>query len=208
VNLILTLNDPSRFDDAISIAKTCKKLDPYNAQVTDLIQKLEKGKEDSTNAQKARTQISQLQNDFATQPSNAAKAFALAQAYMSMQDTNNALATLDTLLKQPGLDASAIISIAQAYMQFQQIPRLENALSKLTEINPNSPEAWYDLSGIQAIIGKTSNALISLKRAVTLSDERLKTDKKANNLREAILKDSRFNVLRGNPEFEQIIAPK
>ncbi|MGC8744050.1 MAG: protein O-mannosyl-transferase family [Verrucomicrobiia bacterium] len=208
VNLILTMNDPSRFDDAIMIAKTCKKLDPYNAQVNDLIQKLQKWKDDTANSQKARTQLSQLQKDFISEPSNAAKAFALAQAYVSIQDTNRALETLDTLLKQPGLDASTIIAVANAYLQFQQVQRLENALSKLTEISPNSPEAWYDLAGIQAMLGKPSDAIASIKRAIALSDERLKSDKKANNLRESILKDSRFNVLRGNPDFEKIIAPR
>lgn len=212
VNLILTVNavsnDPARFEDALLIARTCKKLDPYNAQVIDIIQKLEKWKEEAANAQKARAQISQLQSDFIAQPSNATKAFALAQAYMTMQNTNKVLETLDTLLKQPGLDSSAIISIAQAYLQFQQIPRLEMALAKLTEINPNNPEAWYDLAGIQAIMGKTSNALISLKRAIALSDERIKNNKSTNNLRDSLPKDTRFNMLRGNPEFEKIIAPK
>ncbi|MGB9603632.1 MAG: tetratricopeptide repeat protein, partial [Limisphaerales bacterium] len=132
----------------------------------------------------------------------------LAQAYVSIQDTNRALETLDKLLTQPGIDASTIIAVANAYLQFQQVQRLENALSRLTQVTPNSPEAWYDLAGIQAMLGKHSNAISSLNRAINLSDERLKTDKKANNLRDSVSKDARFNVLRGNPDFEKIFTPR
>lgn len=208
VNLILTMNDPSRLDDAILIAKTCKKLDPYNAQVDDLVKRLQKMKEDSATLQKMRSQLAELEKAYRAEPSNASKAFALAQVYMSMQDTNRAMMILEDLLRQPGIDAGAVISVANAFVQFNQIHRLERALLKLTQINPNSPEAWYDLAGIQAMTGKKNEAIESLRRAITLSDERLKTNSKANNLRNSIQTDGRLNILRGNPDFELIIRQK
>ncbi|MCX7871933.1 MAG: DUF2723 domain-containing protein [Verrucomicrobiae bacterium] len=208
VNLILTMNDPSRFDDAILIAKTCKKLDPYNVQVEDLIRRLEKWRDESMNAQKSRAQISTLQKEFFSEPTNASKAFALAQAYLHMQDTNRAMETLDFLLNQPGVDGSAVISVAQAYLQFQQIARLEKALQKLTVLNPDSPEVWYDLAGIQAVSTKHSNALESLKKAITLSDQRIAKKLGTNDLRNSLKTDARFNILRGHPEFEKLMSPR
>jgi tetratricopeptide (TPR) repeat protein/4-amino-4-deoxy-L-arabinose transferase-like glycosyltransferase len=208
VNLILTMGDPSRFDDALLIAKTCKKLDPYNAQVEDLIHKLEKWKEESATAQKTKAQLSTLQKEFFAEPTNAKKAFELAQAYLYNQDTNKAGEILEFLLNQPNIDGSTVISIAQAFMQLQQITRLEKALQKLTALNPQSPEAWFDLAGIQAILAKPSNALESLKKAISLSDERLDKKLSTNDLRSSLKTDPRFNVLRGNPEFEKLAAPR
>jgi tetratricopeptide (TPR) repeat protein len=205
VNLILGLNQPERIDDAILIALTCKKLDPYNAQVDDLVNRLRMIKNDSANMMRSRGQIGEMEAAFRADPSNAQKAFNLAQAQMGMQNTNAAMNTLEVLLQQPKVEAPTVVAIAKAFVDFQQIPRLERALLRLTAISPESPEAWYDLAGVQALMGRGTNSISSLGRALVLGQQRMQKDPKANNLRDSVLRDERFRSLRNLPEFQKLI---
>jgi len=73
---------------------------------------------------------------------------------------------------------------------------------------PDSPEIWYDLAGAQTALGKNTEAIQSLARALQLSAVRLTSDPKASNLQALAVTDPRFQSLRGIPEFQKLVAPK
>ena len=40
-----------------------------------------------------------------------------------------------------------LMFVAQACNSLNQLPKVEKALERLTAINPDNPEAWFDLAG-------------------------------------------------------------
>lgn len=204
INLLLTSNRPERIPDALLIAQTCRKLDPGNPQIEDLVRKLEDIRKSNENLLTMQSQLGAMESKFRAQPT-VSNAFPLAQTYLSMQRTNEAVRVLSTTLMQPQLDAGALVSLAGAFVQLGQVQLLETTLSRLTRISPDNPEAFYDLAGVQALLGKPTNALETLRKALELNAARLKADPKAKDLKAEVWKDGRFNALRSNPEFIKLM---
>jgi tetratricopeptide (TPR) repeat protein len=204
INLLLSSNQPERINDALLIAKTCRQLDPGNGQVEDLINKLEEIRKSNAPILAAQSQVGGLETAFRANPT-VTSAFSLAQIYMSMQRTNEALRVLNTALAQPQLDSGALVQLAGAFVQLGQVPQLEQTLLRLTKVTPDNPEAFFDLAGVQAIMGRQSNALVSLKKALQLNSSRIEKDPKARNLKDDVYKDGRFNGLRTNPDFIEMM---
>jgi tetratricopeptide (TPR) repeat protein len=182
---------PGRIDDALLIAHTCEKLDPYNPQVTGLIQNLE-----AIKAQQA-SMTPSLQATIDN-----------AKARIAAHDTNQALQMLDSILRQPGADYRTIVEVAQLYGDLRDWDRLETALERLVKVAPDSPEAWYDLAAMKANRNKLNEALPALERALDLNAKRLKQNPAAHDLRVEARNDGRFAALRTSPEFQKLVPPK
>lgn len=130
-----------------------------------------------------------------------------AQAYHQMGQTKQANELLDRILNNPNAKAAAVLAAAQVYVAMQNTPKLEQALQKLAELAPESPEAWYDLSAVKATLGKNSESLVALEKAISLSNGRLLTNPGARNLIDEAKKDARFTALKQNPEFKRLVGP-
>ncbi|HTL18576.1 MAG TPA: tetratricopeptide repeat protein, partial [Patescibacteria group bacterium] len=204
VNLLLPLN---RVDDALLLAETCLKLDPYNAQVIGLVDNLR-----SIKNQMSAMQPGQRGNDLPTieaevrrNPNNSQAAVQLAGVYVQMQQTGRAIQLLDTVLSNPAAPPTVIIHAAQLFNQLAEFPKLEAALERLTQVSPESPEAWYDLAAMKANLGKNSEALTALKRCLELNAARLQTNPSAPDLSKNARQELRFSSLRSTPEFKQLL---
>ena len=195
-----------RYEDAYLIAETCRKLDPYNAQVTDLARRLKTVRDAGPSAlAPTAPDLAALERTLAAHPTNFQTALDLAATYLSLGQSNRAFEILDSIVRHPQADASAVLAVAQAYVTLGNYPRLEAALERLVQISPTQPEAWYDLAAMKAILQKTAEAIPALRRALELSDARLKTDPKQRNLRDELRKDPRFQHLRPNPVFQSLL---
>ncbi len=138
-------------------------------------------------------------NDFTTVAS-------VAQAYLQLQRTNEAVAMLNRISVQTNLDAGALTTLAHMYSQLGQVGKLEESLTRLTATLPDSPEAWYDLAAIRAVLGnKQQEALKALSKAIQLSNARLLKDAKASNLQTMAQKDDQFVIIRKTPGFAQAL---
>ncbi|HUE36431.1 MAG TPA: hypothetical protein VMO20_03485, partial [Candidatus Acidoferrum sp.] len=78
---------------------------------------------------------------------------------------------------------------------------------KLTDTEPNAPETWYDLARLEVLLGKKDEAIQDLRTSVNLSDQRLKTNAKALDIRAAARSEAGFNPIRGSPEFQKLVSP-
>jgi tetratricopeptide (TPR) repeat protein len=205
VNLLLSL---SRLDDALVVASTCLKLDPYNGQVQDLVSKLQSFVKDRGNMTMVQQTLQQMEKAAQDNPSNIQALFTLASAYFQMQQTNRAIQVLDRVLESQYADPNAVVEIAKLYAGMGNFPKLEGTLEKLVKVAPASPEAWYDLAALKAQVGKTQEALPDLRKAVELSAQRLAKDPKQRDLLAEAQKDAKFAALRQMPEFHQLQTPK
>jgi len=206
VNLLLPLN---RVDDALLLAETCLKLDPYNGQVIGLVSNLQSIKSQISSMQPVppRNDLQGMEDEVRKNPNNFQVAVQLASVYAQMQQTGRAFQLLDGVISNPAVAPNAVVRAAQLCMQLGDWPKLEIALEKLTQISPESPEAWYDLAALKANLGKKAEALPDLKRALDLSAQRLQRNPQARNLSNDARQEVRFTALRGTPEFQKILPP-
>lgn len=202
--LLLSLN---RLDDALMIAETCRKLDPYNGQVVDLVNRLRSARESgAATAPPAPSSLAQMEKEVAAQPANFQAVFNLAANYMALGQTNRARELLDGVLNHPQVESGAVLAVAQAYSSMQDYPKLEVTLEKLVELSPTQPEAWYDLAAIKAFLGKPADCLPPLRQALNMSAARLKTNRNERDLRVEALKDPRFFGVHSNADFQALLA--
>jgi hypothetical protein len=183
------LNSRGRLPEAIKVVETCLKLDSENGQIQSLLQQLKS--------------IQQQMGAPRTIDSQAL--FNEVNKRMEAKQTNEAINLLDQVVASPVSDPGTILEAARRYVAMGDTGRLEKALDRLVKIAPENPEAWYDLAGLQTILGKLGPALDSLTKAISLSTERLKREPTARDLIVEARKDPRFTMLRQMPEFKKLV---
>jgi tetratricopeptide (TPR) repeat protein len=190
VQLLLQYN---RVSDALLVARTCLKLDPYNGQVMGLVQNL-------SDFESRSMSLGPLETEYRANPANFPNALNLAAAYIQSGRSDVGLQVLDAVLNHPKVDAAAVLAVAQAHVQLQNWAKLEAALVRLTQVTPESAEAWYDLAALKANLGKNPEAITALTKALAL--------KAKENLVDKARTDLRFNTIRAMPEFQKLVPPK
>jgi thioredoxin-like negative regulator of GroEL len=205
VNFLLLFN---RLDDAQIVAETCLKLDPFNDQVKGLVNQLQDFKKQSG----ARTQLQEMQTEALTNPANFKNILALGSLYAQMQDTNRAFELFhqaSTLFEAELTNASShpdnLAAMAQICAALGNASTLERALQKIITLQPDQPEARYDLAALEAITGKTNEALKNLAVTLDLSTKRKLTNPAARDLVSEARNDTRFNAIRNEPEFQKLV---
>ena len=216
VNFLLS---ESRLNDAILIARTARKMDLENEQFIGLLSQLlddRKQKNNNQSAERApvQKQLQKLQTEAATNPTNFPNILALGNLYTQMQDTNRAsqlfkhsLEIFDQALANPNITPEALTAMAQIAAMTGNLPKLEVVMEKLVVLKPDGPEEHYDLAALKAVLGKKSEAIANLKKALELNSQRLKTSPSSRDLSTLAAKDPRFNSLKNNPEFQSLLSP-
>jgi tetratricopeptide (TPR) repeat protein len=208
-NLLLQFN---RLDDALIVAKTCLKLDPFNAQVRGLVNSLETWRNQRAEMAppqpqpQAANSLEAMEKDVRDHPTNAQATIELAKIYLQLQQTGRAVQLLDGVLNSTSVEPAAVIRAAMVYGDIGNWPKLEASLEKLVKVSPQSPEAWYDLAAMKANLRKDKDAISALERALALNSERLKTNPQAPNLVANATNDGRFVALRQTPEFQKLFS--
>jgi len=197
----------NRMDEALLVAETCLKLDPYNGQVIGLVKNLRDSRDRVAEMNKMRGDFQRKEDEVRKNPTDFQAAFNLAAAYMNIQQTQQALVVLDNVLNSPNVNREAALFIADIYVKLNNWAKLEATLDRLVHIIPNEPEAWYDLAALKCSLGKTAEGIQNLTRALELSAKRLAANPKERDLLAESRKDARFNALRHLPEFQKLVAP-
>jgi hypothetical protein len=191
-----------RVDDALLLARTALKLDPYNTSIAGLIASLENAKRTMGDT----GTIQKLENEVRANPEDFTSAINLAFLYFQTQQFDRGYAMLDTVVSHPRVTMQHLAPVIEAYKQLQNMPKMEVALLRLTQIAPQSPEAWYDLGTVRISQGKTADAFVAISNAVTLSNARRATDPKANDLANTARGDGNLASLQALPEFQKLLA--
>ena len=197
----------NRIDDAILVARTCLKLDPYNGSVADLIENLERYKSSTGQRQQVDNQLATMENEAQKNPTNYQNIFSLAGFYLQLQQTNRADELLLQAVGRPNAPEGVLRSAAEFFAQTVNFPGLEITLKTLATEQPTVPETWYDLSRLELLLGRRDEALKDLQTSINLSDQRLKTNAHALNIRDNARNEPSFNPIRNTPEFQKLVSP-
>ncbi len=202
---ITLLVNARRWDDAILVANTCAKLDPNNGGVAAMVKNLIDYKNQQS---QAAPNLQQMEKQVHDNPNDVQAAYALTQNYMQMQQRDKAMEVLDQMLGNPKVNQQAMMFLAQAYQQLGNPPKLETALEKLTQLAPDSPEAWHDFAAIETAQGKAPEAMKALRHCLDESAKRLKQNPKAPNFQQTVGSDPVFTALHPLTEFQQLTKAK
>jgi tetratricopeptide (TPR) repeat protein len=196
------------FDDAILVGETCKKLDPYNDQITSLINNVKSYKNQISERVQTATQLENMETTAHTNPANVENLVMLGNAYMQMQQSNRAVELFDTALARPEINLQQAQTIAMAFAQMQNLTKLDPVLRKMVSLAPDQPEPRCDLAALEAITGRSTQALADLKQALDLNAKRLAKTPGAHDLMDSVRTDPRFTTIRNLPEFQKLVPPK
>jgi thioredoxin-like negative regulator of GroEL len=148
VNLLLSMQ---RFEDALTVADTCHKLDPYNSQVIDLVERLKSfRKQQAENPAAAPQQnLDQMEKAVRDNPADLQAGFNLAGNYLSVAQTDRALQVLTGVLNHSEGNGPALRALVQAYASIHNTNGLQSVVEKLkpmVQVNPQNFEAAATLS--------------------------------------------------------------
>ena len=205
VNFLLEFG---RFDDAVLVAETCQKLDPFNDQVAKTIEQLKQIREQNASHTKAVAELGQLEDQARTNPDNITNLIFLGGTYLQMQQTNRAVELLNEAIANPKIQIRDATAVAQYFGQLGYLSGFESALRRIITLSPDVPEHRYDLVRVEAATGRTSAALADLKVALDLNAKRLSTNASAHNLISDIRSDPSLNSIRAMPEFQKMVPPQ
>jgi thioredoxin-like negative regulator of GroEL len=204
----------NRLDDALIVAKTYFKFDPYNGSAADLVKNLEDIKTRTADQTQLEAQVRGMEAEVQNNPTNFQNILELARFYYQTQQTNravellrNAVGRFDQALANPNLRYPDVSAMAQIAAQLGDMSKLDILLQKLVSLAPDQPEPRYDLAALDAILGKTSEALQNLQASLDLSAKRLAANPAARDLLAEARKDPRFASLRNLPAFQKVVPP-
>jgi hypothetical protein len=190
-----------RIDDALLIARTAQKLDPYNGSIAHLILSLEEWQRRTGDL----GTLQKLEADYRTNPDNLNAGVTLAYTLLNAQQFDRAYAIMDAIVNHPNVDMATLAPIVDAYKQLNNFPKLEAALVRLTQLRVDSPEAWYDLGTVRMALSKPAESVAAFGTAFTLSDARRATNPAALDMRATAQSDPNLAPLRARPDFQQLL---
>ena len=139
---IQLLLDSNRLGDALLVAETFLKLDPFNGQVQDMVRQLRA----FNNAQPASLSLD--------------KVFAQVQQYARNNQTKAAADLLEQVEAHPAVTPTILMTVADDYTQLlHDYPKAEEALKKATQLEPSSSFPWYSRPVCRFSMAKTATRL-------------------------------------------------
>lgn len=196
-----------RLEDALVVATTCQKLDPFNSQIGDLINQLNNMKSQPGGyMSQGQPQMDQLEAAVKRSPNDPQALYALAMACFQTHDNDRGNQLMMQALASPQIAYNEAAGIANLYVQMNDLPHLEPALRRIAELRPDEPEARYDLAALESILGKPSQAITDLKTSLDANAARLKQNPSAKSLLGILTTDRRFDNVRQSEAFKQLVS--
>ena len=208
------LMDNNRSSDALLVAETAAKFhfDPEvdHAQIQNLVSQLKQyiqSKQQQSSDWTA-SQVSAMEQEARLHPLNYTNIYWLTYYYAQIQQTNRAVELWKQTISSPDTPAGVRRWAAEFFAEIDDFTNLETVLEKLTVDSPDVPEPRYDLARVDARLGKNEEAIENLRTAIDLSDQQLKINPKALNLRDwARTNTIDFTPIRNTPEFQKLVGP-
>jgi tetratricopeptide (TPR) repeat protein len=143
VNLLVS-PEVQRFEDALLLAQTSRKLDPYNSTLIDLVNRLQDWRSQRTSLDPGKMEQAIRQN-----PGDWQAVLNLASEYFQLGQTDSAVATLDRVLSGSNVPVALLRALLPVYSTLSNTTKLEqtvNLLAQRFQANSNDWEAGVVLA--------------------------------------------------------------
>jgi tetratricopeptide (TPR) repeat protein len=125
------------------------------------------------------------------------EALELLQLHRTLRTTDRYRILARMLAENPRLPKEYLVALAQMFAGDGQIDLLATALENYAAKDPDNVNIWYDLAAARAILGQPDVAANSLRRAIELGGE---------PVRSQIAQDTRFDGVRNYPAFRDVMS--
>ena len=160
-NLLMSLR---RFDEALLLASTCKRLDPNNGQVVDLVKHLQEWRKESAGNGPAQG-LAKLKKIVDDNPSNFQAAFDLASSYLQVRMDTQAVEILERVSNLAQNDPAALRALLQAFSSINSSQGLRTTVDKLEALAGSTGGNFQAALGVAEgyrYLGDTNTALKTL----------------------------------------------
>jgi thioredoxin-like negative regulator of GroEL len=151
-------------------------------------------------------EIQLLEQQWAKQSTNFQVGTRLVMGLVQAQQFPRAMEVLDQILNNPAAGQNELVFVAQVCNEMNRLDKVEVALDRLVRMTPTSPEAWFDLAGVQAVLNHQTQAVASIEESMKQNLQRRKQAPTAPDLFTNMLVDEKLNALRQLPGFQRVIT--
>ena len=172
VNLLMS---QMRFNDALMVAETCRKFDPENGAIVQLVQQLQGYAKQPAAALEMQNQAAQLDADFRANSNDFQKAVDLMQRYVQLGQNGQAFDVADRVVANPRATADVLAFVTQLSLRFKNSAKAEAALDKMVQLNSTDLETWGFVAEGYASLNKTQAVDTAVGRMQQLAPGKLQT---------------------------------
>ncbi len=178
-----------RFSDARLLIEDFLRNDPGNDKVAEFLNQIK-----GTEGADARRQ--ELEGVLSSGQADINSALELSDLYRKMGRENDFIGLTMNILNNTNLPPQYYMAVAQLYADAKRIDLLAVALQRYVMRDPGNPRAWIDLAAALTLTQKRDEALEAIRRAIQTGGPQAQ---------DIIRKDNRFDALRNNPAFKELI---
>jgi tetratricopeptide (TPR) repeat protein len=201
------LMEAPRTDDAIMVVKTYLPMDTCDDEASNVLSNLKQYKRQGDEWAEYTNKMAAMENEVRVNPTNYSNLLSLTSYYLQAQQTNRATALLRPMISRPTTPPDVLRRAAEIFAQTGDYLDLEIVLKKLLAAMPDSPEAPYDVARLESLLKKYDDAIKYLRIAIRLSDQRLKSEPTALDIRKAARGEANFNSIRNRSDFQKLVLP-
>ncbi len=153
------------------------------------------------NEMKSRTELNDKRRDLESKlgegKGNVGLALELADVYRRLGMSEQFQQLIKNMLGQKGLPGQAYLRLAQLSAEERKPELMESALTLYTEAAPTDMRGWLDLAAVRVAMRRNDAAMAAVQQAVRVGKEAAIT---------VLREDSRFESLRGVPQFQRMMG--
>jgi hypothetical protein len=185
------ISSAGRFDEAVELCNTFLEKDPMNEQVQQFRKQLLSKKDMIAECRK-------LEKTLVSGTTDYKDGLKLIQLYIRLGQIRKADALAKNMLEKWAFSPTGLLELASLMGQNKRFAAVEAALEKYTALKPGDPIGWMNLASFHLAMNKRAETLAALQKAIECGGEPIK---------QSIRQDRRFDPLRKDKAFQQLIPP-
>ncbi len=178
-----------RPDDALATLEALQRLDPLNSKITAAVDQIR-------NLRQTRSELPQLEAAHSNNPRDFHILEQLCKAYANAGQGDRIGPLLQGFLAQTNISPDDALQTAQTYMNIGRPDDSVRALQLMSQRFPKDPRSFYSIAMVRSMQNNAGEAIAMLQRALQLMPD----------LRARATNEPAFEPIRGNPQFQQLMA--
>ena len=149
--------------------------------------------------------VTGLSEAYRTDTNDVNKAFAFVSGLLFLQQNERVVEIVKDLSSRTNIDGNVVYTLAKVYEKMTMWPDTEAQLTRLIQMTPGFPDAYFDLAVARSMQGKPDQALAALRDGIAFNAQRLAREPAARDIRADAKSDPRLSSVRQLPGFAELV---